>query len=307
MNSNIFSEKQSTPLVSIGIPTYNRAEGLRRTLEYFTCQTYRNLEIIISDNASPDKAIVDIVSHFTAKDSRIKFFQQQTNIGAAFNFQFVLKKATGDFFMWAADDDEWKENFIESCLNGFRKETILVCTRMETHWRKSGKIEPILIPSLSEDMSAYERIGAFLNCPAPSMFYGLYDRLKLLNIFEFKDSFDFYDCAMLLRILSMSSVPIIQDVLYRAGIDDSQYIVKPYRLKKKSNLTYFPFVKYSFKTIANCNISLSLKADLWMQIIKFIIQNYLHHEKYFSKESLSGLLKYKISVYFYGILQSFKK
>lgn len=307
MNSNIFSERQSTPLVSIGIPTYNRPEGLRRTIEYFICQTYQNLEIIISDNASPDKSIQDVARHFAAKDSRIKFYQQKINIGAASNFQFVLKKATGDFFVWAADDDEWKENFIESCLNSFQKETILVCTKMETHWRKSGKIEPILFPSLSEDISAYERIRSFLNCPVPSMFYGLYDRLKLLNIFEFKDSFDFYDCAMLLRILSMSSVPIIQDVLYRAGIDDSQYIVKPYKLKKKSNLTYFPFVKYSFRTISNCNMSLSMKTDLWILIIKFAVQNYLHHEKHFSKESLSGLLRYKIAVCVYEILQSFKK
>ncbi|MBU4370171.1 glycosyltransferase [Patescibacteria group bacterium] len=42
-------------LVSVGIPTYNRPESLRRTLECITSQTYKNLEIIISDNCSPNQ------------------------------------------------------------------------------------------------------------------------------------------------------------------------------------------------------------------------------------------------------------
>jgi Glycosyltransferases involved in cell wall biogenesis len=41
------------PLVSIGVPTFNRPEGLRRTLECLTRQTYPTFEIIISDNATP--------------------------------------------------------------------------------------------------------------------------------------------------------------------------------------------------------------------------------------------------------------
>lgn len=46
-------------LVSIGIPTYNRASTLRRTLESVIAQDYANLEIIISDNASTDETQAD--------------------------------------------------------------------------------------------------------------------------------------------------------------------------------------------------------------------------------------------------------
>lgn len=93
------------PLVSIGIPTYCRPEELRRCLEGLIGQTYRNLEVIVSDNASPSDATAKVVNEFMQRDRRIQYFRQDENRGALFNFQFVLDKAIGEFFMWAADDD----------------------------------------------------------------------------------------------------------------------------------------------------------------------------------------------------------
>lgn len=63
--------KNRLPLVSVGIPTYNRPEGLRQTLECITRQTYKNLEIIVSDNCSLESETEAIVREFMAKDSHI--------------------------------------------------------------------------------------------------------------------------------------------------------------------------------------------------------------------------------------------
>lgn len=104
------------PLVSVGIPCYNRPEGLRRTLECICGQTYRNLEIIISDNCSPDPDVERVAREFACKDPRIQYFRQSVNEGPAFNFKFVLEKATGEYFMWASDDDEWESEFIQRLL-----------------------------------------------------------------------------------------------------------------------------------------------------------------------------------------------
>lgn len=104
-------------LVSVGIPTYNRPEGLRRTLECIIGQTYKNLEIIVSDNCSPGLETEVVVSEFMAKDNRIQYYRQNDNKGAHFNFKFVLDKATGKYFMWAADDDLWDPIFIETLIN----------------------------------------------------------------------------------------------------------------------------------------------------------------------------------------------
>lgn len=111
---------ESEPLVSVGIPCYNRSEGLRRTLECITGQTYKNLEIIVSDNCSPNPDVEKVGREFADKDKRVCYVKQSENLGAWRNFQFVLDKASGEYFMWAADDDIWKSYFIEKCLSGFQ-------------------------------------------------------------------------------------------------------------------------------------------------------------------------------------------
>jgi glycosyltransferase involved in cell wall biosynthesis len=79
-------------------------------------QTYPNLEIIISDNASSDLEVENIARDFVSKDKRVSFFRQELNRGPAFNFKFVLEQAQGKYFMWAADDDEWDMCFVSRCV-----------------------------------------------------------------------------------------------------------------------------------------------------------------------------------------------
>src|ERR1700722_11490914 len=97
-------EKESSdgksPLVSVGIPTYNRADGLRRTLRDICRQTYSNLEIIVSDNASPGEETEAVIREFADTDPRIKYYRQSSNKGAIANFRFVLANSTGEYFMW---------------------------------------------------------------------------------------------------------------------------------------------------------------------------------------------------------------
>lgn len=104
------------PLVTVGMPTYNRPESLKRALDSIRAQTYRHLEIIVSDNASPDPRVGRLLTLANDEDHRIRHFCQQKNIGPAGNFAFVLGEAKGSFFMWAADDDEWHPTYIERLL-----------------------------------------------------------------------------------------------------------------------------------------------------------------------------------------------
>ena len=73
------SNNNDLPLVSVGIPTYNRPDGLRRTLECITRQTYKNLEIIVSDNASETDEVEVIAKEYIEKDPRVQYFKQEIN------------------------------------------------------------------------------------------------------------------------------------------------------------------------------------------------------------------------------------
>lgn len=105
-----------TPLVTIGIPTYNRPSGLRKALDSAIYQTYQNIEILISDNCSTTEDTKKILEEYKSKDSRIIYTIQSNNIGAEKNFNFVLDQAKGTYFMWLADDDWLDDNYIEECM-----------------------------------------------------------------------------------------------------------------------------------------------------------------------------------------------
>lgn len=105
----------SKPLISIGIPTYNRPKGLEKVLNDFLNQSYKNIEIIVSDNNSDNPKVRRICTKYSEKDSRIKIYKQKKNIGMFKNFEFVLSQASGRYFTWASDDDSFENNFIMEC------------------------------------------------------------------------------------------------------------------------------------------------------------------------------------------------
>jgi glycosyltransferase involved in cell wall biosynthesis len=101
-----------TPIVSIGLPVYNGARFLRRSLDALLGQTLTDFELIVSDNASTD-ATPDIAAEYAARDSRVRYLRSATNAGAEANFLRVLRAASGKYFMWAGCDDWWAPSFVE--------------------------------------------------------------------------------------------------------------------------------------------------------------------------------------------------
>lgn len=106
------------PLVTIGVPVYNGEKYLQRALDSLAAQTYPNLEIIISDNASTDET-PSICQRFAAADNRVRYLRMSQRLSAVENFRFVFDQHTGDYFMWAADDDVRSSNYVESLVRGF--------------------------------------------------------------------------------------------------------------------------------------------------------------------------------------------
>jgi len=104
----------SSPLVSIAVPTYNRANSfLKKSLASAINQTYQNIEIIVSDNASTDNTEL-VVKSFN--DRRIRYFKQNENIGAVPNSNYCLDQAKGIYFTQLHDDNLIDKDFIEICL-----------------------------------------------------------------------------------------------------------------------------------------------------------------------------------------------
>ncbi len=91
-------------LVSICVPTRNRAAGLRRSLESIRGQDYSNLDILISDNASDDQTEV-VCRELAAADCRVRYVRHARNIGLHGNHNFCMDQARGEFLCVFHDHD----------------------------------------------------------------------------------------------------------------------------------------------------------------------------------------------------------
>lgn len=92
------------PILSICIPTYNRAEYLKATLASIVDQANENIEIVVSDNASNDETL-EVVEYFRKRHSALVYFRHPENIGADKNYLKVIEIATGEYCWLFGSDD----------------------------------------------------------------------------------------------------------------------------------------------------------------------------------------------------------
>ena len=107
---------QNQPLVSIGMPVYNGERFLENALNSILSQTFNDFELIISDNGSTDKT-EEICRHYAKADQRIRYFRNEQNLGAGWNFDRVAELARGKYFKWACHDDLCALEFLQRCVD----------------------------------------------------------------------------------------------------------------------------------------------------------------------------------------------
>ena len=118
---------KTKPRVSIGLPVYNGDRFLREALDSILAQTFTDFELIISDNASTDETS-NICQEYAAKDSRIRYYRNPQNVGAAKNYNCVFELASGEYFKWAAHDDICAPEYLEKCVEILECEpTVVLC------------------------------------------------------------------------------------------------------------------------------------------------------------------------------------
>jgi glycosyltransferase involved in cell wall biosynthesis len=92
------------PLLTVVLPTYRRPDFLRRALNSVLQQTFRDLVVLVCDNASGDET-PQVVSEIAASDPRVRYHLQPVNVGLERNFALGLRLVDTPFFTFLADDD----------------------------------------------------------------------------------------------------------------------------------------------------------------------------------------------------------
>ena len=192
------------PLVTLAVPVYNGSSLLPAALAGLRGQNYRNLEILISDNASTDRT-GDICREAAASDARIRYIRQPANIGAAANFDFLAREAHGEFFAWNAHDDVRPPRFVEACVAELqrRPEAVLCNGKVEFVDGTGRPLRRFWDPSIeTRQTTAAERVSVLLDRTLWVDVYGLMRRDALLRALPYEPTWG-ADVLLTMRLLML--------------------------------------------------------------------------------------------------------
>jgi len=261
------SNDNNKPLITVGMPLYNADEFLVPVLESLVNQSFKNFELIISDNASTDGS-AEICKSYAAKDARIKYIRQAKNIGGAPNFEYVFKAATGEYYMWAAADDIRSSNYLELNYNFLKNNPSYSASGSPNgfeNWTNGRKLVDF---SLEKD-NEFERYMEFFQNSFQShgLFYCLF-RTQILRdsdllelIFPGDDWLGF-DWATILYLASKGKINRTKEGNIIFGVKGTSSSQNIFRLFNDSVIEYFiPFYKLS-KFV----VKLSEKLTAWQRL-----------------------------------------
>jgi glycosyltransferase involved in cell wall biosynthesis len=136
------------PLVSIGLPVYNGEHFIAGALDSLLAQDYAQIELVVSDNASTDRTS-EICQEYAAKDPRVHYHRNSTNLGVISNFNRVFKLSSGDYFMWAGDHDLRAPTFISRCMEIMIEDpSVVLCCSQTVRVAPDGSHSAIIPPRL---------------------------------------------------------------------------------------------------------------------------------------------------------------
>ena len=126
---------KSNPLVSILIPTYNRADYLGSAIDSGLAQTYENIEIIVHDDASTDGTPALLAQY---RDPRLRIIRTEDNHGMLGGWNYIVTKAKGEYLKFLASDDLLEPSCVAELVASAQSHpmaALITCQRKFIDWR----------------------------------------------------------------------------------------------------------------------------------------------------------------------------
>lgn len=108
-----------SPLVSVLMPAYNQVQYISEALDSLQRQTYKNWEVAIVDDGSPDN-VAEVVAKYVASDPRIRFYHTE-NHGLSGARNYAASVTSGKYIIPLDADDIFEPEYIEKCVQEFEK------------------------------------------------------------------------------------------------------------------------------------------------------------------------------------------
>lgn len=282
----------NNPLVTICIPTYNRVDYLELMLESISKQSYKNIEVIIGDNASTDNSEA-VIKSFVDRFG-FQYIKNETNLGSHNNVNNLITKAAGELIAIYHDDDIYEPVIVEECVNIFNQySSVGLVGTMKRNMDSDGNLSKQsdylqkCIKSFNKEVYSFHNtlLGMLKSCAEGHFFVTptimvrreAYEKLGLINYDNYKSASDY---EMWLRISKNYGVYIIDKPLLRYRIhtgQDSQKVL----IENLELLDIHSVVKKYREYVDNREFGGYIDKYLNMQIFETAYKNNLH--KNFSK------------------------
>ena len=226
------------PRLSIGMPVYNGENYIAAALDSLLEQTFRDFELIISDNASTDST-PQICAEYASRDPRVRYFRNERNIGLVRNFNRAFELSSGEYFKFAPHDDIYDRDFLARCIRILDEDpSVVLCNANVAIIDETGQVVRKLPPELNADRNEpQERFLALLNNSKCFDLFGVIRRNALAGMPQpLYQSYGNSDGVLLARLGLIGRFRYIEDHLYfnRDYKDRSGNKYKSYR-----EYTYF--------------------------------------------------------------------
>lgn len=113
-------------LVSIITPVYNGEAYVKETIESVLKQSYTQWEMILVDDCSTDCS-EEIIRSMAESDARIRYYRNETNLGAADSRNRAIELAKGRYIAFLDSDDMWKEDKLKRQLRFMKERNVAFC------------------------------------------------------------------------------------------------------------------------------------------------------------------------------------
>jgi glycosyltransferase involved in cell wall biosynthesis len=235
------------PLVSICIPTYNRAGMVRKAIDSALSQTYRNIEVLVVDNASNDE-IESVIAGYN--DPRLQFFKNKENLGIFGNFNRCVEVSHGEYIHILHSDDFIDPNFTKTCVEFIESHPNVMMTFSSAQFLSGSEQKRIavsdhdIIYPAPEGFRKILETGNPIICPSVMMKRGVYDSVGLYSR-EYPYAGDFYQWLKISREFDFAFVANAI-LFYRLGDHTESF-----QFLEKTPLGYIDIIKILFRTIAD--------------------------------------------------------
>ena len=272
------------PLVSIGLPVYNAEKYLEEALESILVQTYKYFELIISDNDSNDRT-QDICLKYAQKDSRVRYYRNDRNLGAAPNHNHVFKLAKGKYFKWAGYDDKISPDYVSKCVEVLEKNLdIVLCMPQTSLIDENGQYIGGFDYKADADISSPQmRFKNFvLKNKSGNYVYGLM-RLDSVSKTSLHGSYPASDLVFLAELALYGRFYVIPEPLFYRRMHAGQSTIGPLRiernrvawfdtsLKERIVLPKWRYLFGSLKAVKNAPLNVFQRLYCYMQVVRWAL------------------------------------